>query len=328
MLRLAPLARAGRRRPSPASIRRKARAAARVALLAGCANEALAPPITQAAIRLLNRHGVEVVVAAGEGCCGSLEHHMGREAGAFAKARANIDAWTREIEGEGLDAILITMSGCGTTVKDYGFMLRTDPAYAEKAAQVSALARDVSEYLAKLGLKLGAPSPALTVAYPLRLLAAARPEGARGNRKSCSRLAASSSKTCRRRICAAARPAPTTSCSRRSPGGCATARSATSKRLAPDVIAAGNIGCITQIASGTAIPVVHTGRTDRLGDRRAGAGTDEARHRWLDPSEERHGKEAQGEEESLQGKEAPPVRRKKAARKHRAQGEAAQGGEA
>ena len=75
------------------------------------------------------------------GCCGSLEHHLGREEGAFAKARANVDAWTREIEGQGLDAILVTISGCGTTVKDYGFMLRNDPAYAAKAAKVSSLAQ-------------------------------------------------------------------------------------------------------------------------------------------------------------------------------------------
>src|SRR5689334_6456793 len=137
---------------------------ARVALLAGCANEALAPSITQATIRLLNRHGVEVVLAPDAGCCGSLEHHIGREAGALGKARANIDAWTREIEGEELDAILITISGCGTTVKDYGFMLRTDPVYADKAAKVSDLARDISEYLAALGIVPQQKPSNLTVA--------------------------------------------------------------------------------------------------------------------------------------------------------------------
>ena len=248
-------ARPDRSRP-PARIRRRDRAAARVALLAGCANEALAPSITQATIRLLNRHGVEVVIAAGEACCGSLEHHMGREAGALAKARANVDAWTREIEGEGLDAILVTISGCGTTVKDYGFMLRTDPAYAAKAAKVSALARDVSEYLAELGLRRRrsgrrSPSP---ITPPARSSTASR---CTASRRTCSRLVGSWSRRCRRRICAAARPAPTTFCSRRSPGDCATARSGNIEKTAPDVIAAGNIGCITQIASGTAIPVVH-----------------------------------------------------------------------
>ena len=110
----------------------------------------------EATIRLLNRQGIEVVVAAGEGCCGSLVHHMGREDEALSQARNNIDAWTREIEGAGLDAILVTVSGCGTTIKDYGFMLRNDPAYAAKAARVSARARDVSEYLATLKLRMRA----------------------------------------------------------------------------------------------------------------------------------------------------------------------------
>ena len=92
----------------------------------GCANEVLAPHINAAAIRMLTRNGIEVVIARGEGCCGALVHHMGREHQAHAQARNNIDAWTREIEHGGLDAILITASGCGTTVKDYGYMFRTD----------------------------------------------------------------------------------------------------------------------------------------------------------------------------------------------------------
>jgi len=79
--------------------------------------------------------------------------------------RTNVDAWTREIEGEGLDAILVTISGCGTTVKDYGFMLRTDPAYAAKAAKVSSIARDVSEYLATIDLPAPAVRSGLSVAY-------------------------------------------------------------------------------------------------------------------------------------------------------------------
>ena len=95
----------------------------------------------------MNRFGVEVVLPKGAGCCGAIVHHMGREAQAHALARKTIDAWTREIEGEGLDAILVTASGCGTTIKDYGHMFRLDPAYAEKAARISALALDVSEYL-------------------------------------------------------------------------------------------------------------------------------------------------------------------------------------
>src|SRR5690606_12227553 len=137
----------------------------RVAILTGCAQPVLAPEITEAAIRLLTRAGYEVVIARGEGCCGALVHHMGREAEALAAARRNIDAWTAEIEAGGLDAIVITASGCGTTVKDYGHMLRHDPAYAEKAARVAALARDVTEVLAAAGLGEPQRPGGLVVAY-------------------------------------------------------------------------------------------------------------------------------------------------------------------
>src|SRR5215467_5860533 len=152
MLRLAPSQRLARptgmgpRRFAPAAPRR-----GRVALLTGCVAPVIAPSISAATVRLLTRHGIEVVVA-DDGCCGSLVHHMGRGREARATARRRIDAWTAEIEAEGLDAILVTASGCGTTVKDYGYMLRTDPAYADRAAKVSALTADISEYLSGLEL--------------------------------------------------------------------------------------------------------------------------------------------------------------------------------
>jgi glycolate oxidase iron-sulfur subunit len=229
----------------------------RVALLAGCIGPVLAPSINTAAIRLLNRHGIEVVVAAGEACCGSLVHHMGREEQALTLARNNIDAWTREIDGAGLDAILITVSGCGTTVKDYGFMFRTEAAYAEKAARVAARTKDVTEYLKTLDLAAGqAPRP-LTVAYhsacslqhgqkitqiPKELLSKCGfvvkdvPEGhlCCGSAGTYNILEPALAERLRER------------------------KVSNIERLKPDVIAAGNIGCITQIAAGTAIPVVHT----------------------------------------------------------------------
>jgi glycolate oxidase iron-sulfur subunit len=236
----------------PAHGRRRAR----VALLAGCANEGLAPQITQAAIRLLNRHGVEVVVPPDAGCCGSLEHHMGREAGAFAKARANVDAWMGEIEGEGLDAILITISGCGTTVKDYGFMLRTDPAYAEPAAKVSALARDVSEYLMTLGVSAAQPA-GLTVAYHS---ACSMQHGQRVHREPKDLLAACGfvvKEIPEAQLCCGS--AGTYNIMQPDLAGRLRDRKIGNiAKTAPDVIAAGNIGCIAQIASGTATPVVHT----------------------------------------------------------------------
>ena len=153
MLALAP-ARVPARSPNegPRAFPAQGARAGRVALLQGCAQQVLEPSINDAAIRLLTRFGVEVVHAAGEGCCGSLVHHMGREEESLASARRNVDAWTREIETGGLDAIVVTTSGCGTTIKDYGFMLREDPTYAAKAARVSALAKDISEVLATLPL--------------------------------------------------------------------------------------------------------------------------------------------------------------------------------
>src|SRR2546423_1299815 len=151
MLRLAP----GRTQPAylrPAAIAPAVAPVARVALHGGCVQLVLRPGINGATLRLLTRFGIEAVLAKGEGCCGALRHHLGKEAGALAQARANIDVWSAEIEEHGLDAILITASGCGTMVKDYGFLLRNDPAYAAKAARVSALAKDVTEFLDTLDL--------------------------------------------------------------------------------------------------------------------------------------------------------------------------------
>ena len=161
MLELAPKA-ASAALPPPVPLAPERRG--RVAILEGCAQPALKPSINAATKRLLARFGVEVVTAPGEGCCGALVHHMGREHQALDFARANVDAWSRLIDNGGLDAILITASGCGTTVKDYGYMLREDAAYAEKAARVSALAKDVTEYLSTLEWT-PAIEPKLTIAY-------------------------------------------------------------------------------------------------------------------------------------------------------------------
>jgi glycolate oxidase iron-sulfur subunit len=228
----------------------------RVALLAGCANQALAPSIAASTIRVLGRHGIETVVAPGVECCGSLEHHMGREEGAFARARAAVDAWTREIDGEGLDAILVTISGCGTTVKDYGFMLRGDPLYAAKAAKVSALARDVSEYLARLGVMSTAKPSNLTVAYHS---ACSLQHGQRVHREPKDLLEACGfvvKEVPEAHLCCGS--AGTYNILQ--PDIAARLRERKVRNIettAPDVIAAGNIGCIAQIASGTAIPVLH-----------------------------------------------------------------------
>ncbi|MGL4489599.1 MAG: glycolate oxidase subunit GlcF, partial [Rhizobiaceae bacterium] len=137
----------------------------RVALLKGCAQSVLDPGINAATERLLARLGIEVAKVQGEGCCGALTQHMGRERDAVQFAKVNIDAWIREIEGEGLDAIIVTTSGCGTTIKDYAHMLKGDPVYAAKAAKITALARDVSEYLVTLDLPAPRFRAGVTVAY-------------------------------------------------------------------------------------------------------------------------------------------------------------------
>lgn len=230
---------------------------ARVAILSGCAQPVLKPEINDATIRLLTRLGVEVVLPKGEGCCGALVHHMGREDEALVSARRNVDAWTAEIEGAGLDAIVITASGCGTTIKDYGHMLRNDPAYAAKAARVSGLAKDVTELLARLDLPPAEPPAPLTVAYhsacsmqhgqkirtePKALLHRAGfavrdvPEG---------HLCCGSAGTYN-----ILQPEIATRLRDRKLANIATVR--------PDVIATGNIGCMTQLGAAAEVPVVHT----------------------------------------------------------------------
>jgi glycolate oxidase iron-sulfur subunit len=137
----------------------------RVALLSGCVQPVLKPSINEATIRLLNRHGVEVVISAEAGCCGALTHHLGEEAPAIRSAKVNIAAWWREIEGEGLDAIVVNASGCGTMVKDYGFLFRNDPEWSAKARRVSELARDITEVMSELCLAPLAAIKRPVVAY-------------------------------------------------------------------------------------------------------------------------------------------------------------------
>jgi glycolate oxidase iron-sulfur subunit len=226
----------------------------RVALLAGCVNDLLAPQINASAIRVLTRLGVEVVVAKGAGCCGSLVHHMGREDEALAQARANIDAWSALGD---LDAVVITTSGCGTTVKDYGFMLRTDSAYARPAAKVAALAKDISEYLAMLPLTADHSAPPLVVAYHS---ACSLQHGQRVTRQPKDLLL---------KLGFAVKDVPDGHLCCGSAGTynilqpdiarrLRERKVGTIERLRPDVIAAGNIGCMTQIAAGTKLPAVHT----------------------------------------------------------------------
>jgi glycolate dehydrogenase iron-sulfur subunit len=257
MVRLAP-ARLPKQDPpvaAPRSAQLGAQPHRRVALLSGCVASVLAPQINAAAARLLARNGIEVVPVPGEGCCGALVHHLGREAEARAQARANIAAWMRVIETGGLDAILITASGCGTMVKDYGFMFRDEPAIADQAARVSALARDISEYLAALPLQPSQALP-LTVAYHGACSLQHGQKITREPKKLLSDMGFRVRDIPEGHLCCGSagtynmlQPDLARRLRERKVGNI--------ERVAPDVIAAGNVGCIAQIAAGTAIPVLH-----------------------------------------------------------------------
>ena len=227
----------------------------RVALMTGCAQKTLNTDINDATIRLLTRLGCEVVVAEGAGCCGALTHHMGKTAESHDAAAANIRAWIHEMDTEGLDAIVINTSGCGTTVKDYGHMFRNDP-LAQDAARVSGIAMDISELLVRLDLRAEIGED-LVVAYHAAC-SLQHGQQIRSHPKDLLKRAGftvfepADSHLC----CGSAgtynlmQPEISAKLKHRK------VRSLEAKK--PDVIAAGNIGCMMQIGSGTATPVVHT----------------------------------------------------------------------
>ncbi len=228
----------------------------RVIILEGCAQPVLKPSINAAARRLLARNGVEVVTIAGEGCCGALVHHMGQEHDAHGFAKRNIDLWLAEADRNGLDAILITASGCGTTIKDYGFMLRDDPAYAEKAARVSALAKDISEYLVSLDLR-----PQRATGQVLAYHSACSLQHGQQIREEPKRLLKAMGFVVKdvpeAHICCGS--AGTYNMLQPEIAGQLKARKlANIARTKPMAVAAGNIGCMTQLSSGAGVPVVHT----------------------------------------------------------------------
>ena len=231
--------------------------AKRVALMLGCVQEVLQPSISRSAIRLLRRHGVDVIVVKDETCCGALVHHLGKEEEARGYARRNIDAWTAVIREKPLDAIIMTTSGCGTMVKDYGNLLARDRGYAERAAYISGLARDITEFIDAVGLVPPTMWTGLRIAYhaacslqhgqkldtlPLSLLEQAGfnilqiPEGhlCCGSAGTYNLLQPKLSSELRER------------------------KLANIAKVAPDVIVTANIGCVTQLQSGTSAPFVHT----------------------------------------------------------------------
>ncbi len=229
----------------------------RVAMLTGCAQKVLDPSINAATIRLLTRHGAEVVVAQGIGCCGALTHHMGKEEASHAAAAANIRAWMREKRGAGLDAVVINASGCGTTVKDYGHMFRTDDALAEDAATVSAMTRDVTEVMAELGLGETGHAEPLRVAYHAAC-SLQHGQNVTVEPKALLKMAGFTVLEPREGHLCCGSAGTYNLLQPEIAGQLKERKVANIEATHPDVVSTGNIGCMTQIASGTGIPVVHT----------------------------------------------------------------------
>jgi glycolate dehydrogenase iron-sulfur subunit len=229
----------------------------RVALLQGCAQQVLAPRINQAAINLLTRHGIEVVLVKDEQCCGALTHHLGRDDDALARARANISVWIAEAERNGLDAILVTASGCGTVIKEYGFMLRQDRDFAAPAAKISALAKDITEYIGSIELNPPQQHSDIVIAYHS---ACSLQHGQKITQLPKELLSKNGF---------VVKDVPESHLCCGSAGTYNILQPDIANRLRdrkvaniamvkPDMIAAGNIGCMVQIAGGTSVPVVHT----------------------------------------------------------------------
>ncbi|MCG2627916.1 glycolate oxidase subunit GlcF [Bradyrhizobium sp. WYCCWR 13023] len=229
----------------------------RVALLQGCAQQVLAPRINQAAISLLTRHGIEVVLVKDEQCCGALTHHLGDDEDALARARANVAAWHKEAAGEGLDAILVTTSGCGTVIKDYGYLLREDAVFAADAAKVSALAKDITEYVAGLGLAPSTQQDNIVVAYHSACSLQHGQKITGLPKELLSKNGFVVKDVPESHLCCGS--AGTYNILQPELAGRLRDRKvANIASVKPDMIAAGNIGCMVQIASGTSVPVVHT----------------------------------------------------------------------
>ena len=231
---------------------------ARVILLTGCVQKEISPQINESTIRLLNRHGVEVIIPKNIRCCGSLNHHLGNEHEANKDFINNINTWYDEYKKGNIDAILSNTSGCGTTMKDYGFIFRDNKDLKVKAKKISELTRDVSEYLDEnLNLKIKRKTKNYKIAYhsacsmqhgqkvhsqPINLLKKTKnevleiPEG---------HLCCGSAGTYN-----ILQPEIAKKLLNNKVGNI--------EKIKPDFISTGNIGCITQISNGTQIPILHT----------------------------------------------------------------------
>ena len=239
----------------------KKRPVARVALLTGCVQKILSPQINDATIRLLNRHNIEVVVPKNIDCCGSLNHHLGKENIAHETFKNNISIWYDEYLNNGLDAIISNTSGCGTTLKDYGFIFRQDKSFKKKAKKISELTKDISEYLEE-NVKLNfIAKPKNTKPYKIAYHSACSMQhGQKVHKEPINLIKKTGNEVLEipeGHICCG------------SAGTYNLLQNDIAKNLLknkifniekikPQIISTGNIGCIAQISNKTKIPILHT----------------------------------------------------------------------
>jgi len=229
----------------------------RVALLMGCAQRSLRPSINDATIRLLTRHGVEVAIPENQGCCGALVHHLGRHREAEGQIKRNVDMFNAPMRHEDFHAIIVNASGCGTMMKDYGHFFARDKAYAERARQVAGASMDITEYLTRIGLAPPKRWTDLTVAYHS---ACSMRNGQRIDAEPRALLARAGFSVVdvgESHLCCGSAGSynilqPETASELRD----RKARQITKTNA--DVVATGNIGCITQLQDAVDVPVVHT----------------------------------------------------------------------
>ncbi len=231
---------------------------ARVALLTGCVQRVISPEINEATIRLLNRHGVDVIVLPEIQCCGSLNHHLGKKDLAHQSFVKNINSWYQEYIDQGLDAIISNTSGCGTTLKDYGFIFRNDKDLKMKAKKISELTKDITEFLDEnLKLEFKKMNGQYKIAYhsPCSMQ-----HGQKVHKQPIELIKRTGNKVLdipEGHIC----------CGSAGTYNILQQKIAKSllddkikniKKVSPDFISTGNVGCMTQISSGTSIPIIHT----------------------------------------------------------------------
>jgi glycolate oxidase iron-sulfur subunit len=231
---------------------------ARVALLIGCVQRVISPEINESTIRLLNRHGVEVVVLPKIDCCGSLNHHLGKKDLAHISFTKNIELWHEEYLKNGLDAIISNTSGCGTTLKDYGFIFRNDHQLKKKAKKISELTKDITEYLDEnLNLKFKKDIKNYKIAYHS---ACSMQHGQKVHEQPINLIKKTGNTVLSipdGHVCCGS-AGTYNILQQKIAGELLKNKLMNIKKVSPDFISTGNIGCITQISSGTNIPIVHT----------------------------------------------------------------------